>query len=95
MHPPPFDPNHRLLDWPKCKIEFHCSCGMIAFYPTALLAHRHGNRTFRQILKRAKCSRYQSRPVAAWLCAGEKRTPEFGGGDPDWAIELVLKGGTQ
>src|SRR3954463_3499560 len=27
MHPPPFNPNHRLSDWPDCVLELRCRCG--------------------------------------------------------------------
>ena len=93
MHPPAFHPDHKLLDWPDCRLELRCSCGITVFYPTQILATRHGNRPFRHILQRAKCSRCGSRPVAAWLCAGERRERGRGGGEPDWAIELSLSSG--
>ena len=26
MHPPPFHPEHRLSDWPECRLEVRCRC---------------------------------------------------------------------
>ena len=86
-HPPPFHPDHRMLDWPECRIELRCVCGAVTLYPTKLLAARYGNRTFGEVLGRVKCQTCRNRPVGAWLCAGHRS--RNGGAPPDWSIELI------
>lgn len=87
MHPPTFRPQQRLMDWPDCSLEMRCpACNTITLYPTKLLASRHGNRTFADVLGRMKCKRCAVAPAAVYLCAGHRT--RNGGPDPDWAVEL-------
>ena len=89
-HPPRFWPEQRMLDWPECRIELRCGCGVVTLYPTKLLAARHGNRSFGEVLGRVRCKECKGRPVAAWLCAGHRS--RNGGAPADWAIELIQPG---
>ena len=89
MHPPPFRRDHRLSDWPDCHLEVRC-CKGTTIYPLRLLAERHGNRTFADLLARLRCSRCGGRPAPIYLCAGQHRAGDGTIGiTPDWAIELV------
>ena len=88
MHPPPFHPDHKLLNWPGCNLELRCRCGTSSNSATWRLAEKHGNRTFREVLAKVKCSRCGAPPVAAYLLAGFHRT-HCSGAPPDWAIELI------
>jgi hypothetical protein len=86
MHPPPFRLDHKLLDWPECRLELHCCKGTV-LAPVRLLAAQNGNVTFGMVLARLRCARCHSKPRAVWLCAGHRHAT--GGPPPDWAIELV------
>lgn len=87
MHPPAFRLSQRLLDWPNCRIEMRCgACGSTVLSPTKLLAERHGNQTFAEVLGRIKCRRCGIPPESVFLCAGNRT--QHGGPPPDWAIEL-------
>ena len=88
LHPPAFLLTQRLLDWPQCRIEMNCgSCGSTVLVPTKLLAERHGNRTFAEVLGRVKCGRCKTPPESVYLCAGHRT--QHGGPPADWAIELL------
>lgn len=89
VYPPAFRITQRLLDWPRCWVEFTCPCGMKVMHPTRLLAAKHGNRTFENIFERAKCSLCKSKPMEVWLCAGHHRERGLSS-TPDWAIQIVL-----
>ena len=89
MHPPPWNQNHRLLDWPDCWLELRCVCPHVSLYPCKLMAKHHGNRTFAEVLGRVTCSKCRRRPFSVYLCAGAHRTKGHGGPAPDWAIQLV------
>ncbi len=87
MHPPAFHLSQRLLDWPECRLEMRCGvCGSTVLFPTKLLAQRHGNQTFSEVLGRMKCGRCCKPPVSVYLCAGHRT--RNGGPPADWAIEL-------
>ena len=86
MHPPPFRPHQRLSDWPGCILELHC-CKGTTRYPVRLLASRHGDCTFAQVLGRLRCGQCHNKPAPVYLCAGHRE--HAGGAPPDWAIELV------
>ena len=87
-HPPAFLLSHRLLDWPKCWLEVHCAvCKSTILHPTKLLAERHGNRSFQEVLGRMRCKKCGAPPETVYLCAGHRT--RCGGPPPDWAIELV------
>ena len=88
LHPPAFLPSQRLLDWPQCRLEMRCgSCGSTVLFPTKLLAERHGNKTFGEVLGRVKCGRCGKPPESVYLCAGNRN--RHGGPPADWAIELL------
>jgi hypothetical protein len=89
MHPPPFRLDHRLLDWPGCRLELQCCKGTV-LAPVRLLATQHGNATFAHILNRLRCGKCGGKPAAVYLCAGQRQAT--GGPAPDWAIELVSPG---
>jgi len=86
MHPPPFRLDHRLSDWPNCRLELQCCKGTVVA-PVRLLATQHGNVTFAHLLSRLRCGQCRGKPAAVYLCAGHRRNT--GGGGADWAIELV------
>ena len=86
MHPPPFRPAQLLSDWPDCQLELHC-CAGTTIYPVRLLAARHGDRTFADLLTRLRCKRCRRPPEQVWLCAGHRQFNH--GAPPDWAIELM------
>jgi hypothetical protein len=55
LHPPAFQLSQRLLDWPNCRLELRCgSCRSVVLSPTKLIAQRHGNQTFSEVLGRIK-----------------------------------------
>ena len=88
LHPPTFRVSHRLLDWPNCRLEMRCgSCRNVVLSPTKLIAERHGNRMFSDVLGRIKCQRCGSPPESVFLCAGLRT--RNGGAPADWSIELV------
>lgn len=88
MHPPVFRPSQRLLEWPNCRLEMRCgACGSTVLSPTKLIAERHGNQTFTEVLGRMKCRNCGSHPESVYLCAGHRT--RNGGAAADWAIELV------
>jgi hypothetical protein len=61
----------------------NCWTGLTATWSSAVLVA--------DILRRTKCKRCQSSPERVWLCAGYCREKSTGGGgEPNWAIELVL-----
>ena len=86
MHPPSFLLAHRLLDWPEWSLEVRC-CKGIVLYPVRLLAEKHGNRTFKNVLRGLRCRRCGRKPAPVFLCAGHRL--HSGGAPPDWAVELV------
>ena len=45
MHPPPFRTDHRLSDWPACRLELNCCRGQ-TIVPLRLLATQYGDPTF-------------------------------------------------
>ena len=88
LHPPAFLPSQRLLDWPECRLEMRCgACGSTVLFPTKLLAERHGNKTFSEVLGRVKCRRCGKPPESVYLCAGHRT--QHGGPAADWSIELL------
>ncbi len=89
MHPPDFRLDHRLSDWPGCCLEVRCPCSpRVTTFPIRLLVERHGDRPFRAVLTRLRCSTCKGRPAPVYLVAGHHRT--FLGGPPaEWALELV------
>ncbi len=89
VHPPSFRLDHRLSDWPDCRIELRClPCqGRSAIIPVKLLIAHHGDATFRHLLPRLRCGSCRGKPAPAHLCAGHRTF--LGGGPADWAIELV------
>ncbi len=88
LHPPAFQPSQRLLNWPECRLEMRCSsCKSTVLFPTKLIAQRHGNLSFSEVLGRIKCSRCGKRPETVYLCAGHRS--RSGGPPADWAIELL------
>jgi hypothetical protein len=90
MHPPRWYPQHRLMDWPDCNLDLQCSCGAgTTTYPCKLLASRHGNRTFADVLPRLRCKRCGQAPREIYLVAGFQREIAPGP-DPDWSLPLRL-----
>ena len=57
MHPPPFRRGQRLSDWPSCHLDVRCCIGA-KLYPLRLLATKHGERTFDEVLTRLRCERW-------------------------------------
>jgi hypothetical protein len=92
VHPPPFHPQHRLSDWPDCRLELHC-CGGTVLHPVRLLLTKRGDLAFADILPRLRCARCGKKPAPVYLCAGHRT--HCSGGPPDWAIELVPEPGSQ
>ena len=90
-HPPAWHQTQRLLEWPGCSIEARCGCGSSSSYPCKLMASRHGNGTFVDILQRLKCSRCKAPPAEMYLVAGHHRTFGSGGPDPDWSLPIRLR----
>lgn len=89
MHPPPWNQNHRLMDWPGCSIELRCpGCTATCMYPCKLLASQHGNRTFVDVLPRLVCKRCRLHPAEIYLVAGHHRNFGSGGPGPDWSLPL-------
>lgn len=86
MHPPPFRTDHRLSDWPACRLELNCCRGQ-TIVPLRLLATQYGDPTFAEILRRLRCSRCRGSPAPVYLCAGPRQHNH--GAPADWAIELV------
>jgi hypothetical protein len=91
MHPPSWNQNHRLMDWPDCCLDLHCACGYAVVYACKLLATNHGNRTFADIVPRLRCQRCGNPPPAVYLVAGFHRTFGAGGPPPDWSLPLVFR----
>jgi hypothetical protein len=91
MHPPPFNPNHRLSDWPDCILELRCRCGRSSAPAVRLLRERLGDPTFAALLPRLRCSGCGLPPGHVYLCAGHHRETHGGPEVRDWAV-LVLKG---
>ncbi len=91
MHPPPWNQNHRFLDWPECCLDLRCACGWSVSYACKLIASRHGNRTFAQVLPRLKCSRCHKSPADIHLVASHHRTLGNGGPEPDWSLPLRVR----
>ncbi len=90
MHPPDFRLDHRLSDWPGCCLEVRCPCSpRITVLPIRLLTIQHGDRLFRDVLTRLRCSACKARPSPVYLVAGQNRTFQHGP-PPCWALELVL-----
>ena len=71
--PPAWNQNQRLLEWPECTLDLSCTCGFSSGYPCKLLAARHGNRTFADLLPRLKCRVCRSAPAEIFLVAGHQR----------------------
>ena len=91
MHPPQWNQNHRLLDWPDCTLDLACaSCGCSSQPSCKLLAGRHGNRTFAEVLPRLKCAKCRRPPVEVYLVAGHHRKL-MPGPDPDWSLPLRIR----
>ncbi len=89
MHPPPFNPDHLLSDWPDCRLEVRCpKCRHTAFIPIAIIRAQHGDRSFRRVLAALRCGQCEAVPAPVYLLAGETRVHCYGG-PPGWAIELV------
>ena len=89
MHPPAFDLDHTLADWPACCLEVRCPCSPHMIQLAArTLTERHGNRRFRDILGALRCSKCRGKPGPVYLVAGFHRTFARGPG-ADWALELV------
>ena len=89
MHPPSFDPDHRLSDWPACCLELRCPCSpRLTILPIRLLIERHGDRPFRGVLARLQCSACKGRPAPVYLVAGHNRTFMYGP-PAEWSVELV------
>ena len=89
MHRPHFTLQHRLADWPDCKLELNCpGCGRIVGIPVRLLIKRFGNLTFAGLLPRMKCERCRAKPAPVYIVAGHHRTYCYGS-LPDWALELA------
>jgi hypothetical protein len=86
MHPPDFNPNHRLSDWPACFLEATCpACGKVTIVPVRML-RGDGDAPLLAIARRLRCS--PCKVPAVYLLAG--RTRRFlGGPSADWALELV------
>lgn len=73
MHPPPFRRDHRLSDWPECRLELTCLwCRGRSTVPAIrLLLDQHGDCAFAELLRRLRCGQ-PSAPVH--LLAGWHRT---------------------
>src|SRR3954451_21341288 len=53
LHPPSFNPSHRLSDWPDCVLELRCRCGRITTPAVRLLRERCGrDPSFAELLSR-------------------------------------------
>ncbi len=88
MHPPAFCLDHRLSDWPECRLEVRCPCSpRVALLPVRLLLER-GDRSFGAALAGLRCSACKGRPAPVYLLAGQCRS-FMHGPPPDWALELV------
>src|SRR5437764_11690797 len=90
MHPPPFNPNHRLSDWPDCVRELRCRCGRITTPAIRLLRERCGrDPSFAELLSRLRCQGCGAPPPdCVWLCAGYHRDTHGGPEVRDWAVVL-------
>ena len=89
MHPPPFNPaQHRLSDWPDCKVETLCRCGSKVVHPVPLLAAEHGDVPIGPLARSLVCQWCKAVPEQAWLVAGNHRTCVGGPGSLDWAVEI-------
>ena len=89
MHPPTWNQNHRLLDWPGCSLDLACAvCGSSTMYPCRLLAQRHGDHTFAAVLPRLKCKKCKKHPQEIYLVAGHHRKLGSGGPGADWSLPL-------
>ena len=91
MHPPRWYQGHYLLDWPDCWIEVRCRCGSSISYPCKLMASKHGNRQFQDVLPRLKCKKCRSAPEETYLVAGHHRTFGSGGPEPDWSVPIRIR----
>jgi hypothetical protein len=89
MHPPDFNPNHRLSDWPECFIEAGCpTCGKVTIAAVKMLLAGGRDAPLLETVKRFKCSACKVTAAPVYLVAG--RTRRFVGGPrPDLAVELV------
>lgn len=91
-HPPHWNQNDRLLEWPECILDLSCaSCRSSCGYPCKLLAQRHGNRTFVDVVPRLRCKQCGKPPHEVYLVAGHHRTFRSGGPPPDWSLPLVIR----
>jgi predicted RNA-binding Zn-ribbon protein involved in translation (DUF1610 family) len=88
MHPPDFNPNHRLSDWPDCFIEAGCpQCGKTTIVSVKML-RGGGDALLVGIAGRLRCAACGVKAAPVYLLAGRTRS-FMGGPRPDWAIELV------
>jgi hypothetical protein len=88
MHPPAFCLDHRLSDWPGCVLELQC-CKGVTLMPVRLLLSRHGDRTFKTLIRQLRCDRCGKSPAPIYLCASHFRGAKGMGAMADWAVELV------
>jgi hypothetical protein len=89
MHPPDFNPNHRLSDWPGCFIEVGCpQCGKVTIAAVKMLLAGGRDAPVLEAVRRFRCSACQVPGAPIYLMAGHNRR-FTGGPSPDWAIELV------
>ena len=90
MHPPPFNPNHVIADWPDCHLELGCpTCGKVTIISLRMFGRDHGRILVLDLVSRLRCQAYRVAAAPVYLCASHHRRHLGGGPSPDWALELV------
>lgn len=89
MHPPPFHPEHRLSDWPECRLEVRCRCSeRVALLPVRLLTEQRGDRRMLDVVAGLRCSACRGKAGPVYLVAGQSRSGTHGP-PASWSLELV------
>jgi hypothetical protein len=92
-HPPPFNANDRLSDWPLCLIEAACSeCGRRTVIPISLLFRTQPDARIMDVARRLRCGTCGIHAAPVYLCEGFHRQGGHGGPQPGWSLELVPAG---
>jgi hypothetical protein len=89
-HPPPFNTNDRLSDWPLCMIEAGCpKCEKRTVMPISAMLRGKPDARIMDVARRLRCDRCGVHAAPVFLCEGFHRQGGYGGPSPGWALELV------
>ena len=74
MHPPSFNPNHVISDWPDCCLELGCPAyGKVTIVSLRMFGRDYGRLRVLDLVRRLRCQACRVAAAPVFLCASYHR----------------------